>query len=135
MELINIKTAAQLVQESPARIKHLITKKVIEVYPERKSFFGNVKIVKSSLLAYYQKQLLREIKEHIPTSNYQSLTYQHLIKRVHNLSNFKNTTKHPRTKLKKRKSQSQGLIALLFLLWTATGVGLLLFLLKNGYLL
>lgn len=135
MELINIKTAAQLVQESPARIRHLITKKVIEVYPEKRSFFGDIKIIKSSLLAYYQKQLLREIREQVPSSNYQTMTYQHLMKRVHNLSNFKNNTHSSRAKLKKkRKSRNQSFAALLMLFWTVAGVGLILFLLKNGYL-
>ncbi len=133
MELINIKTAAQLVQESPARIRHLITKKVIEVYPEKGNIFSNSKIVKSSLLAYYQKQLLREIKEHFPATNYQTLAYQHLQHRIHNLSNFRNDTAYLKPRLKKKKPRNQALATFLFLFWTVAIVGALLFFLKQGY--
>jgi hypothetical protein len=93
MELIHLKTAAKLVQESPDNLRRLIALKEIEVYPATHLHSQNVKIIKSSLLAYYQQKLLQEIGQQMPQTSHYVPSYQHLQQRIHRLQNFGRKTK------------------------------------------
>lgn len=93
MELIHLKAAAKLVQESPENLQRLIESQKIEVYPQNTYYGRYPKIIKSSLLAYYQQQLLQEIRQQMPQARHTVSAYQSLQYRIARLQNFGSSPK------------------------------------------